>query len=59
MAVEGLGKFRRYSWVWTDGSGLVRALAWVAGLSDAVGHKSEMEKEQELVGQVKGVVSLV
>lgn len=58
-AVEGFSKFPTYSWVWTNGSGLLRAPAWVAGLHDGEGHKSEVEKERDLVGQVRGVVSLV
>lgn len=45
--------------MWTNGSGLLRAPAWVAGLHDGEGHKSEVEKERDLVGQVRGVVSLV
>lgn len=58
-AVEGSGRFGRYSWVWTNGSGLLRAPARVAGVRDVEGRKSEVEKERDLVRQVRGVVSLV
>lgn len=34
-------------------------LACVAGCGDVEGQKSEMEKQQELAGQVGGVVRLV
>lgn len=39
-----------------------RVLAWGAGHGDVCGgggHKSEVEKEQQLVGQIGGVPSLV